>query len=149
MSPACWHREVMTARVPSEHRVLVVEADARVRTALTALIDATPGLRVVAQCARAGEAGDIGRRTLPTVAVVGMCSCPDLSTLTALAEQLPVVAVSPCQRDAERALGAGAVEFCDQDGDADRLSATLLAVARSGEAVADIRSSGRRATPRT
>ena len=120
----------MAATTPSAHRVLVVESDARVRTALTALIDATPGLHVVAQCACTSGADDARRRTDPVVAVVGMCSCSDgLQSLAALAAHLPVVAVSPCRRDAERALAAGAAEFCDQDGDADRLSATLLAVA--------------------
>lgn len=109
---------------------MVVDSDARVRTALAALIDATPGLHVVAECACTTGAEDVRRRTAPAVAVVGMCSCSDdLHSLTALAAHVPVVAVSRCRCDAERALAAGAVEFCDQDGDADRLSATLLAVA--------------------
>lgn len=122
----------MAAITPSAHRVLVVESDARVRRALTALIDATPGLQVVAQCSCTAGADDVRRRSDPVVAVVGMCNCSDgLESLTALAADLPVVAVSPCRRDAERALAAGAVEFCDQDGDADRLSATLLTVAEA------------------
>jgi DNA-binding NarL/FixJ family response regulator len=120
----------MAATTTPAHGVLVVEPDARVRTALTALIDATPGLRVVGECTCPAEAEDVRRRTSPTVAVVGMCSCDGaLQAFTELTVHLPVVAVSPCRCEADRALAAGAIEFCDQDGDADRLSVTLLAVA--------------------
>src|SRR3954452_909310 len=128
----------MAVTTSSAHRVLVVESDARVRTALTALIDATPGLQVVGECICTAEAEEVRRRTSPAVAVVGMCGCESaLDCLAELTAHLPVVAVSPCRCEADRALAAGAIEYCDQDGDADRLSATLLAVAEA--AASDLR----------
>ena len=56
---------------PVTEQVLVIDADARVRAALVALIDATPGLQVAAAIGSTADAVAIGRGVGATVVVVG------------------------------------------------------------------------------
>jgi DNA-binding NarL/FixJ family response regulator len=122
----------MATPVPTRHRVLIVESDPRVRTGLAALINATPGLAVVAVCDRATRASYALGLTQPAVAVVGMSNgVEDVRALAALVPQLPLVAVSARTSDADRALAMGATGFCDQGGDTDLLSATVLSAAQN------------------
>lgn len=112
-------------------RVLVVDADARVRAALAALIDSTPGLQVAATGSTAG-AGAIARSTGATVAVVDVDALvpeDDLASIRQLAEHLPVVAVCYATTGGMRAVAAGATAFCDKNGGPDALIAAVAAAA--------------------
>lgn len=112
-------------------RVLVVDADARVRAALAALIDATPGLQVAATASIQG-AGAIARSADATVAVVDVDALApedDLVVIRQLAEHLPVVAVCYGTAGGIRAVAAGATAFCDKNGGPDALITAVSAAA--------------------
>lgn len=114
-------------------RVLVVDRDTRVRAALAALIDATPGLEVAAATGSVADVGRIARAAAATVAVVDVeAARPDdgLAIVSALAHHLPVVAVCAASSAGARAVTAGASAFCDKDGDADCLMAAVAAAAQ-------------------
>jgi len=122
----------MASESPAQ-RVLVVDRDARVRAALAALIDATPGLEVAAATGSVAEAALLAQATGAAVAVVDIeASRPDddLAAIHELAGRLPVVAVCAANSAGARAVTAGATAFCDKDGDADCLTAAVAAAAR-------------------
>lgn len=123
----------MTAPRTNTRRVLVVERDARVRSALTAIINATPGLQVVAALTSATDVDSAIRACDATIAVVGVGVADadqDLSVVRQLSTRLPVVAISAATCDGARAVEAGATTFCDEDGNADCLTAAVAAAAR-------------------
>ena len=109
------------------HRVLVIEADPRVRVALAALINATPGMLVAAAIDSRADLSRIARATGATAAIVDVDAghpADDLATIHELAHHLPVVAVCDVASGA-LAVTAGATAFCDKGGDPDRLIAAL------------------------
>jgi DNA-binding NarL/FixJ family response regulator len=121
-------------------RVLVVDRDARVRAALAALIDATPGLEVAAATGSLADVGRIARMVAATVAVVDVDAArpdDDLAIINDLARCLPVVAVCAASSAGGRAVAAGASAFCDKDGDADCLMAAVVAAAQRPRRPAD------------
>lgn len=123
----------MTNSGSPARRVLVVDRDERVRTALAALIDATPGLEVAATTGSIEDAGRVARAAGATVAVVDIEAAKpddDLDTVRGLAAHLPVVAICAATSAGLRAVTAGATAFCDKDGDADCLTAAVTAAAR-------------------
>ena len=112
-------------------KVLVVVDAARVRAALTALIDATPGLQVAAATGPTADVGDIARAAGATIAVVDVDTGQadvDLAALRELAPHLAVIAVGS-GADGRRALEAGAIALCDKNGDPDALTAAVTAAA--------------------
>ncbi|HEY9494956.1 MAG TPA: hypothetical protein VIR15_08900 [Intrasporangium sp.] len=115
---------------PVTEQVLVIDADARVRAALVALIDATPGLQVAAAIGSTADAVAIGRGVGATVVVVdvdGGGADGDVVAIRELAEHLTVIAVSNDTAGAIRAYEAGAVAVCDKNGDPDVLTAAAKA----------------------
>jgi DNA-binding NarL/FixJ family response regulator len=113
-------------------RVIVLGADARVRAALGALIDATPGLRVVASVAAVGDGLPVvasGEADVAVVDITDRCPERDLLAIRTLAAALTVVAVAASGYHAGPARAAGAAAFCDKDGNADALTEALRAVA--------------------
>lgn len=118
---------------PVTQRVLVVGDDARVRAALAALIDATPGLLVAATIGSTADALAIGRFVGATLAVVDLDAGQaddDFATIRELAELLPVIAVGHATAGCIRAMEAGATAVCDKNGNPDVLTATVEAAAR-------------------
>lgn len=140
----------MAQATSDPQRVLVVDGDGRVRAALAALIDATPGLRVAATTASTGGADVVARSAGATVAIVDVDTGrleDELATIHALAEHLPVVAVGNAGSNGVRAMAAGATAFCDKDGDPDSLTAAVAAAA--GPATTRRRTQGVRDDPST
>jgi DNA-binding NarL/FixJ family response regulator len=112
-------------------RVLVIDDDARVRTALGDLLASTADLVPAASAATAAEARAAAEHDGPfDLAVVDM-RLPDPATGLALIRQLthrvPVVAVSVSSAHRTAALAAGARAFLDKDGHPDTLLAALRA----------------------
>jgi DNA-binding NarL/FixJ family response regulator len=122
----------MAQPIPDPERVLVVNADARVRAALAALIDATPGLCVAATTSSIGDAGRLASAFRASVAVVDADAGEpdDLAVMGQLATHLPVVATCDVASNGGRALAAGAMATCDKNGDPDDLLAAVAAAAR-------------------
>ena len=118
---------------PVTQRVLVIDNDIRVRAAMAALIDATAGLQVVATIGACDDALAVGSLVGATVAVVDIDAGHtdgDVAAIHELAEHVTVVAVGNAAADGPRALQAGAVAFCDKNGDPDALTAAVEAAAR-------------------
>lgn len=119
---------------PANERVLVVDDDTRVRAALAALIDATPGLQVAATTASTADVVAIGRRVRATVAVVDVDSgqlAGGFSAIRGLAEHVTVVAVGDATAAGNRARDAGAIAVCDKNGNLDALTAAVQTAART------------------
>lgn len=118
---------------PNPHtRVLIVDRDNRVRPALTALIDATPGLQVVTATSSLAKADAIVGAVDAEVAIVHVAACEpddDLATVRRLSSHLPVVAVSAVSSCRAGAFAAGATAFCDEGVGADGLTAIVIAAA--------------------
>lgn len=114
-------------------RVLVVDVDARVRAAVAALIDATPGLQVAATLGSTADAVAIGRLVGATIAVVDVDTGNASHDLRVreLAEHLAVIAVGSDAKGRRKALEAGAIAVCDKNGDPDALTAAVEAAART------------------
>ena len=114
-------------------RVLVVDVDARVRAAVAALIDATPGLQVAATLGSTADAVAIGRLVGATIAVVDVDTGNASQDLRVreLAEHLAVIAVCSDADGRRKALEAGAIAVCDKNGDPDALTAAVEAAART------------------
>jgi DNA-binding NarL/FixJ family response regulator len=128
---------------PVNERVLIVDADVRVRAALKALIDTTPGLQVAATAVSPSDASVLGRLLGATVAVVDVeadQTAAAVATIHELAEQLPVLAVCTATAAGLRALQAGASAFFDKHGDPDSLIAAVVAASRSGTTTRPARS---------
>ena len=130
---------------PVHRHVLVIGDDTRVRAALAALIDATPGLQVAATIGSTADALAIGRYVGATVAVVDVDAGQtehDFATIRQLAEHLTVIAIGNATAGAIRALQAGATAVCDKNGDPDALTAAVEAAARGrhlARAAGDVR----------
>ncbi|GAB3055384.1 hypothetical protein GCM10027053_15270 [Intrasporangium mesophilum] len=118
---------------PVNERVLVVDHDTRVRAALAALIDATPGLQVAATTRSTDDAVAVGRLVGATIAIVDVDTgrtADNLAVVRELAQHLAVIAVGNGAHGRRRALDAGAIAVCDKNGDSDALTAAVVAAAR-------------------
>lgn len=123
----------MAQPIQGRERVLVIDADTRVRAALAALIEATPGLRVVATTGSTADAGSIACSTRATVVVVDVDAGhrdDDFAVIRQFASQLPVVAICYAGSSGAGAVAAGATALCDKSGDPDALTAAVTAAAR-------------------
>jgi DNA-binding NarL/FixJ family response regulator len=114
-------------------RVLVVEDDRRVRTALRTFLSAD-GFEVVGDAGDTAAAMRLARDLAPTVALVDV-HLPDptdgLEVLHVLAGLgIPVVAISIHGSVRGRALAAGADEFLEKESAPDRMFAALRDAAR-------------------
>lgn len=125
----------MSAADAGPHRVLIVDGDARIRLALTELINATDGFTVVAAVDAPDEFVTRDRDTAPAspnVAVVGIHpgdQTAGLAHVRALAGRLPVLAVATSASLRAATTAAGATGFCEMDGNPERLIAALHAAA--------------------
>lgn len=109
-------------------RVLVVDVDARVRSALRELIDAS-GMQVVATAADANAALNEDERRVPAVALVDVM-LPDRVDGLSLVERLStrgraVLATSVSAAVGRDALAAGALAFIEKGPDPQRLLTEL------------------------
>jgi DNA-binding NarL/FixJ family response regulator len=113
-------------------RVLVVDDDARVRTALGELLATTADLVPAACAATPADAHAAAESAGPLdVAVVDIRladPATGLALIRRLAPRVPVVAVSVSSAHRAAALTAGATAFLDKDGRLDTLLAVLRAV---------------------
>jgi len=115
-------------------RVLIVENDPRVRSALRSFLSASHGFEVVGDAADAARALEIARQVGPTVAVVDMllpAARDGLGLLRTLADELgiPSVAISIDGWLCTDALAAGAIRFLDKDSAPELLPDALRAAA--------------------
>jgi DNA-binding NarL/FixJ family response regulator len=128
----------------SSIRVLVVDADPRVRTALLNLLSVSPGFSVVGTARSAAAAVELARRHLPAVAVVGLPAPvasggrsrdDSLRMLRGITGELPIPVVAMSMRGGLRgpAFAAGARQFVDQDSAPE----TLLTAVRTAALDAD------------
>ena len=112
-------------------RVLVIDDDARVRTALTDLLASTADLAPVVSAATAAEAQAAAEHNGPFDLAIVDLLLPDPATGLALIRGLtplvPVIAVSVSGVHRTAALAAGASVFLDKDGRVDALLAALRA----------------------
>jgi DNA-binding NarL/FixJ family response regulator len=113
-------------------RVLIVEDDRRVRTALWAFLSASSGFEVVAGTGSATTALDLARERAPAVALVdiylpGLQEGLDLLTALTYELRIPTVAISIESSMRARALAAGADQFLDKAGVPERLLTALRA----------------------
>ena len=112
-------------------RVLVIDDDARVRTAFGELLSSTTDLVVAASVATASEACTAAESAEPFDLAVVDIRLPDpatgLALIRRLARQVPVVAVSISSAHRTAALTAGATSFLDKEGRPDTLLAALRA----------------------
>ena len=85
----------LVSRSPTELSLLVVEEHALVRTALRALLDATPGLRVVAEARDFARARTLARVNQPDVVLINarMRECAEPSFIDALRHAAPSACV--------------------------------------------------------
>ena len=113
-------------------RVLIVEDDLRVRTALRSFLAASPGFEVVGVAADATTALELAREAAPAVVIVDVL-LPDaprgLGLLDALTRELglPSIAISIDSWVSADALAAGACRFLDKDSAPELLPAALRA----------------------
>jgi len=113
-------------------RVLIVDDDARVRSAMRTFLVAHPEFEVVGEAGCTESAVRIAEETAPGVAIVDVLMPTErdgLSLLKIFAEQhgIPVVAMSLNNACADSAIAAGAYAFLAKDGFSDRLVSALLA----------------------
>jgi DNA-binding NarL/FixJ family response regulator len=116
-------------------RVLIADADARVRAALRSFLSTAPGFDIVAEAGTAAAALELARAHAPAAAVVSVQppgEAESLALLRTLTGELdiPAVAISTRGGLRTRALAAGACQFVEKDGSADLLLAALHAAAR-------------------
>ena len=113
-------------------RVLIVEDDPRVRTALHSFLAASSGFEVVGVAADASTALKLAREAAPAVVIVDVL-LPDarhgLGLLRTLTRELglPSVAISIDSWVSADALAAGACRFLDKDSAPELLPAVLRA----------------------
>ena len=109
-------------------RVLVIDADPRVRAAVRELLATTRHLTVAAEASTAAEALRALRDDAVDVALVEV-ALPDpasgLALITALSQRVPVLAVSMSATHGGAAIAAGAAAFLDKGGDPDALLSAL------------------------
>jgi DNA-binding NarL/FixJ family response regulator len=113
-------------------RVLIVEDDPRVRTALRSFLAASPGFEVVGVAADAATALQLAREAAPAVVIVDVL-LPDarrgLGLLDTLTRELglPSIAISIDSWVSADALAAGACRFLDKDSAPELLPSALRA----------------------
>ena len=112
-------------------RVLIVDDDARVRSAMRTFLLAHPEFEVVGEAGSTESAVRIAEETAPGVAIVDVLMPTErdgLSLLRVFAEQqgIPVVAMSLNNACADSAIAAGAYTFLAKDGCSDLLVSALL-----------------------
>ncbi|WP_182481075.1 response regulator transcription factor [Nocardioides immobilis] len=121
-------------------RVLIADDDHRVRIALSTLLTTSADFEVVGAAGTAAGALTLAREHRPTVALIDM-HLPDpadgLGLLRAISGELhiPAIAISVDGGLANNALAAGAADFFDKDGIAERLISALRTVASSRHGV--------------
>ena len=113
-------------------RVLIVDDDARVRSAMRTFLLAHPEFEVVGEAGCVESAVRIAGETAPGVAIVDVLMPTErdgLSLLDVFARQhgIPVVAMSLNNACAAGAIAAGAFTFLAKDGYSDLLISALLA----------------------
>jgi DNA-binding NarL/FixJ family response regulator len=117
-------------------RVLIVDDDARVRSAVRTFLLAHQGFEVVGEAGCPASAVRIAEETAPSVAIVDVLMPAErdgLSLLKVLTEQgIPVVAMSLNNACADSAIAAGACTFLAKDGYSELLVTALLAACRRG-----------------
>ncbi|MET9632070.1 response regulator transcription factor [Lentzea sp. NPDC006480] len=116
-------------------RVLIVDDDARVRSAMRTFLVAHPEFEVVGEAGTTESAVRLAAETEPGVAIVDVLMPTErdgLSLLRVFAEQhgIPVVAMSLNNACADSAIAAGAYMFLAKDGCSDLLVSALLAARR-------------------
>ena len=115
-------------------RVLVVDDDPRVRTALRTFLCASPGFDVVGVAGTTASAVDMAREQRPDVALVDLLlpeARDGLGVLRAVTGELriPAIAISIEGGLRSSALAAGACRFLDKDSPPDLLVSALCAAA--------------------
>jgi DNA-binding NarL/FixJ family response regulator len=121
---------------PEPVQVLIAEDNPGVRAALRAFLSTHSDFEVVGDAGDATTGLDLARTLQPGVALIDVC-LPDardgLDLLRAITGDLgiPAVAISIHREVADRALDAGAHRFLEKDGSPERLTAALIAAARS------------------
>jgi two-component system response regulator DesR len=121
-------------------RVLIADDDHRVRIALSTLLTTSADFEVVGAAGTAAGALTLAREHRPTVALIDM-HLPDpadgLGLLRTISGELhiPAIAISVDGGLAKNALAAGAADFFDKDGMAERLISALRTVASSRHGV--------------
>ncbi|CAL9646857.1 hypothetical protein SUDANB23_06476 (plasmid) [Streptomyces sp. enrichment culture] len=114
---------------------LLVVDDVRVREAMSDLLAAAVGFRLVAAVADPAEAVQHAARHAPAIGIVDLWSTADqvprgLNVVTALSRQgVPVLALTPRERVGALALDAGAVAFVDKGCGPDQVLEAARAVA--------------------
>jgi DNA-binding NarL/FixJ family response regulator len=109
-------------------RVLVVDDDQRVRAALVALLDGTPGLEVAADVGSVAEARAAFERTAPDAVLVDVLlpgRADGLGLIAQLSACRPVVAISVDGGARESAIAAGASAYLEKDGHPEEILAAL------------------------
>ena len=111
-------------------RVLVVDDDARVRAALTGLLDQVTGLAVLAlDAGQTARFAALSGRRLADVAVVDVPRDDPAHLVRQLSPLVPVVAVGLSGASRRAALDAGARAFLEKDGAVGPLVAAIRAAA--------------------
>jgi DNA-binding NarL/FixJ family response regulator len=113
-------------------RVLIVDDDARVRSAMRTFLLAHQEFEVVGEAGCPAAAVRIAEQTAPSVAIVDVLMPAErdgLLLLKVLAERygIPVVAMSLNNACADSAIAAGAFTFLAKDGYSELLVSALLA----------------------
>src|SRR5438067_13203354 len=124
----------MVSRPPATVRVLIADGDARVRHALRAMIEATPGLTVVGEASTPGQLLDRDAALQPAVILLDFFAQrreEDLALLHTLAQERgrPVVVLSIRGGLRTAALAAGARAFVETGTPPEVLLAALCAAA--------------------
>lgn len=121
-------------------RVLIADDDHRVRVALSTLLATSSDFEVVGAAGTAARALTLAREHQPTVALIDM-HLPDpadgLGLLRTISGELriPAIAISVDGGLATNAVAAGAADFVDKDGTAERLISALRRAASSRRGV--------------
>jgi DNA-binding NarL/FixJ family response regulator len=115
-------------------RVLIVEDDPRVRTALRRFLSASDNIEVVGDAGERESALELARQLAPAVALVDV-HLPTQSDGLGLVHSLtdlgvPVVAISIHGSARGSALAAGAEQFLDKDSAPDHMVAALRRTAK-------------------
>ena len=124
----------MTSGPPATVRVLIADSDARVRHALRAVIDATPGLEVVGEASTPAQVLERDATLQPAVILLdffAQCQEEDVTLLRTLVHQRgrPVVVLSIRGGLRAAALKAGARAFIEKGTPPEMVLAALRAVA--------------------
>lgn len=117
-----------------ELTVVLVDVERRVLKAMSDLIDAAAGFRLVGVTSDLGEVSELASRSVSDVGIVYLHPTEidrGLAFITALANwQIGVLALAPEGHLAQAARGAGAREFLDQGSDPEQILEFLRRIAR-------------------